>query len=459
MKKLLIILGLVLMTPMLAFADQYDKTWVRQRHRYNDEIYFASHVALTGTWTCASGSQACTEVAGGDAGTADTELTIGDTIVMLSGSLWYSYEVDNVTIAATTFSRVKNVSNNTQDELRGVTAGTVYIVNTGVATDGTTTQGRDGVGNALPFWLGDDTLNEATSDEFAAKVVFTVNKATSGDAYGLYLKFIDTLSPDGLYPFAIGIGDVGALFKISNNGSVFGRSFSNNQDDWSILQNIGLNLSSVSRIFVSDTTLSAGTKVLDYGLYDDGADEYHCFGDGDGDGSAGSCDGPLWAESLKTESGLLAAGGTVTESNDGQLQTFTWKGVVDFGDLSTAGLTVDLATVTLPAKAVLHNAYLVINVVPVGVATFTMSLDSDGAGGQDVLITSADQVGGSINTVFGDADGEIGTDLDSDTSDSNKLYSYTAVQALTIRATSTVQNLDQLSAGQWTVILMYSVLP
>lgn len=134
---------------------------------------------------------------------------------------------------------------------------------------------------------------------------------------------------------------------------------------------------------------------------------------------------------------------------------------IEHGDLTAAALTVDVAVATLPAKAVLLGAYLVITEVPVGasVSSLTMTLGSAGAGYDQVLLTTANQIGGATSTVFGDADAELGTDLTTDTHTRGKLYSYTATQALTTHVTAVGANLSVLSAGEWDVILTWEVLP
>lgn len=46
-------------------------------------------------------------------------------------------------------------------------------------------------------------LSKATGDEYAYTLNYEINKATSGDAYGLRINVTDTLSPGSIYPFSI----------------------------------------------------------------------------------------------------------------------------------------------------------------------------------------------------------------------------------------------------------------
>ena len=64
-----------------------------------------------------------------------------------------------------------------------------------------------------------NVLNNATGDEKAFSVEYEVNKATSGNDYGIYINMTDVLSPSYSYLIWAGVGG-SARFSVSNAGSV-----------------------------------------------------------------------------------------------------------------------------------------------------------------------------------------------------------------------------------------------
>ena len=64
-----------------------------------------------------------------------------------------------------------------------------------------------------------NTLSNATGDEKAFSVEYEVNKATSGNDYGIYLNMTDTSSPGSSYLIWAGVGGQ-ARFSVLNGGSV-----------------------------------------------------------------------------------------------------------------------------------------------------------------------------------------------------------------------------------------------
>jgi len=63
------------------------------------------------------------------------------------------------------------------------------------------------------------TLDAATGDEEAFAILYTTNKATSGDDYGLYINQTDTASPGTSYLIWAGVGGTGK-FMVKNDGSI-----------------------------------------------------------------------------------------------------------------------------------------------------------------------------------------------------------------------------------------------
>jgi hypothetical protein len=159
----------------------------------------------------------------------------------------------------------------------------------------------------------------------------------------------------------------------------------------------------------------------------------------------------------------LTAGSGVTESSDGYASTTKWKGTIDYSDVAALGAVTsgDITICTLPAKAIVHEAFIVVDTQGTFGDTLTISFGSAGAG-YDQLVVASDAKAAD-NTIYGAAqDGsETGTDLDNAGSwySIGKLYSYTTTQALKAHVNGNLTNLSGVSAGQWSFILVYEVLP
>jgi hypothetical protein len=114
-------------------------------------------------------------------------------------------------------------------------------------------------------------------------------------------------------------------------------------------------------------------------------------------------------------------------------QTF----VVNFGDLSAAALTrqITLYTPTAPGAFQISISSIGPSIAGVGTTTLTFSLGFTPVGTEAALIAAYDAMGagyGQQSTVGFVLPGSAGI-------------------GVTLTATSTIQNLDQLSAGQWLV--------
>jgi len=97
-------------------------------------------------------------------------------------------------------------------------------VNTLKITDGSTGLGDLIAGNitasslVVPVTIS-GTLSDPTGDEYALNIEYTVNKATSGDDYGLRIVQTDTASPGTSYLLWAGVGST-SQFNVTNAGVV-----------------------------------------------------------------------------------------------------------------------------------------------------------------------------------------------------------------------------------------------
>lgn len=84
----------------------------------------------------------------------------------------------------------------------------------------------EGVTTATYLDLGDEetvlatTLDNAENDEEALSIVYTTNKATSGDDYGLKIIKTDTASPDNSYLIWAGVGAT-PMFYVTDEGEAY----------------------------------------------------------------------------------------------------------------------------------------------------------------------------------------------------------------------------------------------
>jgi hypothetical protein len=121
-----------------------------------------------------------------------------------------------------------------------------------------------------------------------------------------------------------------------------------------------------------------------------------------------------------------------------------------------AGLTGDIACLTIPSKTLVKNAYVVITGVAAGTATLTVSL-GDAIGGTpfiNYVVPSNAQA--AANTVYGDAVAERGTSLDVEF---YNLPSYTATTATTLHFISTVNNLNLVTGSSGMAVFETVTIP
>jgi hypothetical protein len=115
-----------------------------------------------------------------------------------------------------------------------------------------------------------------------------------------------------------------------------------------------------------------------------------------------------------------------------------------------AALTGDINMVTLPARTLVRNAYVVIDGAAVGVTTLTVSCGdaNDGTPFDNYVLPSDAKA--AANTVYGDAVGERGASIDVEF---YHVPSYTASKLVTCHFISTVDNLDQTTGSAGRLIL------
>lgn len=126
----------------------------------------------------------------------------------------------------------------------------------------------------------------------------------------------------------------------------------------------------------------------------------------------------------------------------------------DYADLAVAATTKDFVLTTLDANTILHWSTLLVNTPATHADTYTLSFGSSGTYDQIIVDSDAKAIAG---TEYGLLDAERGGDLPDADAWGAKKYSRTATQALTIHADGGAVNLDQASAGAWTVTICFTV--
>lgn len=148
-------------------------------------------------------------------------------------------------------------------------------------------------------------------------------------------------------------------------------------------------------------------------------------------GQLKTCDGTLWN-----------GAGAVTNS-------YSWTNAQVIALPTTAG---DITMVTLPAKTVVKNAYVVITGAAVGPATVTVACGRVATGYIDYIVVSDAKA--AANTVYGDASGERGTNLVG-----YDLPSYTGTTVVNCHFISTVANLSTVTGSTGKLVLETSLVP
>lgn len=117
-----------------------------------------------------------------------------------------------------------------------------------------------------------------------------------------------------------------------------------------------------------------------------------------------------------------------------------------------AVLSGNITAVTLPAKTVVENMYVVITGAAAGTTTLTVSCGRTSASYIDYIVASNAQA--AANTVYGDASGERGTNLTG-----YDLPSYTGTTNVVCQFTSTGANLSAVTGSTGLVILKTALVP
>lgn len=145
---------------------------------------------------------------------------------------------------------------------------------------------------------------------------------------------------------------------------------------------------------------------------------------------------------------------TMTAETTGFLKSathsYTWTNaqVVALG----AALTGDITVATLPAKTVVLNAYVVITGQAAGTTTLTVAVGRTSALFIDYIVASDAKA--AVNTVYGDASAERGTNLVG-----YDLPSYTGTTTVTAHFIATGTNLNTVTGSTGRVVLQTALVP
>ena len=171
---------------------------------------------------------------------------------------------------------------------------------------------------------------------------------------------------------------------------------------------------------------------------------------------------PFQATEIYVNNWGLTAGSGVTEDADRYVRTLVWKGTIPYTFWTEADTDQTKAIATLPAKTAVEQIYIITNTAPTGssLSAADISVGTTGDADVDTLVLDFDTFGVAANTVAGDVIAELGADLQSGGALLGpKLYSYASTQQIDINLETTGCNVGSLTAGNWSVVIVYTVLP
>lgn len=521
MRRAALLLTLLLALLAVAVtAGAQSHVCVRGQHDYADTLYLRTRTALTGTWTCAAGSAACNEDAGGALGNATT-LTDGDIVLMQSGATWYSFEVDGTPGADDAFNRAAVITGactgeTTAETLRAVAASTAYKVNTGIPASLVAVE--DGLGTATALQLSTTGVGSDGTLEADSSITSGVNGA-GGSAGSLVLR--DGATPgaattitqpelaqiDGITAGTAAankalvadsnIDITAGLRNLTATGTVAGASVTSGgsavltaeADTLATVvtrsSNAGAGFGTTSgTIYAMGGFLALGGATVDTAnRVSIGNDAVMAQGATFGDSKTATHNWPAYSDTTEPASvsdqfavQTVAAPtlGTGVAAGSGSMAAQPFVGsrihsvVFDYADVATwvgANTTGIGVVYTLPAGATLHAARLTVGTQGVSSdATYTMTLGTAAAAYDQVLRGSdgptAMDLKAAVATVYGDVADEWGTDLP-DVDYTAGSHFYAAAQALTAAFDCGAINCNAagITAGAWTLTLEYSVDP
>lgn len=159
---------------------------------------------------------------------------------------------------------------------------------------------------------------------------------------------------------------------------------------------------------------------------------------------------------LSGTDGHITPGVGVREVEDGTPHMFYWSGLVEHGDLEAAATSNAIVVATLPAKAVLNYALLEV----VESAMFTDTYDvSVGVSGGYVDIIAAVDGKAAVGTVYGISDAHRGSTLPDADMYAFEIFSTSSTTDIYMLANGNATNIDEATAGEWKLTLVYSMLP
>lgn len=161
--------------------------------------------------------------------------------------------------------------------------------------------------------------------------------------------------------------------------------------------------------------------------------------------------------------GLIAlTAGSMTGSTFGYVRTSWYSMAWTNANVTALGAATsgNVAVVTLPAKTRVLRVLVVITGAAAGPTTLTVSVGRTSSAFEDYIVDSNAKA--AANTVYGDADAEIGASLYSTGGDDHRiddLTSWTGTTLVNAQFTSSGGNLDTVTGSTGNVYMLLEVLP
>jgi hypothetical protein len=163
-------------------------------------------------------------------------------------------------------------------------------------------------------------------------------------------------------------------------------------------------------------------------------------------------DGTTAADFAASKS-VLTAGTATVVANSLMRRSVTRLDWTNAMIVALGGVTAgDITMVTLPAKTVVYNAYVVINTPDTSTNALTVACGRTGATYVDYI--GAGDAKAAANTVYGDSSGERGTNLTG-----YDLPSFTATTAVNCHFIKTTTNLSTVTGSTGSLYLETAILP
>lgn len=169
---------------------------------------------------------------------------------------------------------------------------------------------------------------------------------------------------------------------------------------------------------------------------------------------------PPQGTSIPTAGVAVLTAGTMTVAKSAEVRmawhAFAWTNAMV---VAAAGTSNKIAVCTLPAKTLVHRCLVVIDTAATQAATLTVQAGTAAATDGYVVASNAKA---AANTVYGDADAEIGVLLfpvSGDDHPRDDLPSYTATTVIQVEFVIGAGTLADVTASTGRVLLLTSALP